>query len=109
MLVHGVTGPGRPIQKRYTQMMLSEQDKTRAAAKLADDQIGFYVHAAVYLLVIAILVAINVLSGENWWAQWPALGWGVGLLGHGLAVFGHTPRAIAEWRLRRINRLRSNL
>ena len=90
-------------------MMRTEHDKTRLAAERADDQIGFYINLAVYLLVNAILVGLNVQSGEAWWAQWPALGWGMGIAGHALAVFGSTPRIFAEWRLRRINRLRSQL
>ncbi len=90
-------------------MTVTEHDKTRTAAEKADDQIGFYIHLAVYLLVSAVLIGINVASGERWWVQWPAMGWGIGILGHALAVFGRTPRAFAEWRLRRINRLRSQL
>lgn len=87
----------------------TEHDRTRAAAERADDHIGFYIHLASYLLVNAILVGINAQSTEPWWAQWPALGWGMGIVGHGLAVFGRTPRVFAQWRLRRINRLRSQL
>ncbi len=90
-------------------MFRSEHDKTRAAAEMADDRLGFYIHLTAYVLVIAILVGLNVQSGAAWWAQWPAFGWGLGILGHGLAVFGRTPRVFAEWRLRRINRLRSQL
>jgi hypothetical protein len=38
-------------------------------------------------VVNAILIAINALSPGVWWAQWPLIGWGIGLVGHGLAVF----------------------
>lgn len=90
-------------------MLVTEYEKTRAAAERADDQLGFYIHLAVYLVVNALLVGLNMQSGDTWWAQWPALGWGFGVVAHGLAVFGHAPRMLVEWRLRRINRLRSQL
>lgn len=55
--------------------------RRRAAAKL-----GCYIHAAVYLLVNLLLVALSVGSGRHW-AVFPALGWGVGLAIHGAVVF----------------------
>lgn len=90
-------------------MQLTEQEKTRLAESQVDAQIGFYIHGAIYVLVIAMLVGINYQSGQPWWAQWPALGWGVGVIGHALAVFGRTPRAIAQWRLRRIQQIREQI
>ncbi len=62
---------------------------------------GFYIHAAVYALVCAILIAVNVTSGGTWWAQWPIIGWGVGLLAHGVAVFGGVSRRVEAWRERK--------
>jgi|LNFM01.1.fsa_nt_gb hypothetical protein len=90
-------------------MISTEHDKTRVAAEKADDQLGFFIHFTVYLLVIALLVGLNIRSGDAWWAHWPAIGWGIGIVGHALAVFGRAPRMLVEWRLRRINRLRSQL
>lgn len=43
-------------------------------------------HLAVYISVIALLAGINLLTSPgDWWVQWPALGWGIGLLSHALA------------------------
>ncbi len=39
------------------------------------------------------LVAINLLNTSVWWVQWPLLGWGFGVLAHGLAVRAKTARA----------------
>lgn len=105
----GTAGSGHINLKRMISMTSTEHEKTRAAAERVDDQLGFYVHFAVYLLVNALLVGLNIQSGDPWWAQWPALGWGIGIIAHGLGVFGRAPRVLVGWRLRRINRMRSQL
>jgi hypothetical protein len=63
---------------------------------------GFYIHLAVYVVVNAILIAINAFSGGVWWAQWPLIGWGIGLVGHGLAVFRPLGRMGKDWEARQI-------
>ena len=48
----------------------------------------FWVHAASYIGVNIFLVAIDLISGDKFfWSIWPILGWGVGLLTHGLCVW----------------------
>ncbi len=57
--------------------------KSAARAKMA-----FYVHLAVYLVVNALLIAINLLtSAGHVWFQWPLLGWGIGVLVHAIVAF----------------------
>lgn len=90
-------------------MTLSEHEKTRAAAAYVDAQLGFYIHLVVYVLVIAMLVAINYRAGGEWWAQWPAFGWGIGIVGHAIGVFGRSPSIMADWRRRRIDEVRSRM
>lgn len=34
---------------------------------------------------------------QNWWAIWPALGWGMGLLAHALSTFEWLPFLGAQW------------
>jgi hypothetical protein len=62
---------------------------------------GFYVHLTVFVLVMAGLAVINFLTGQPWWVLWVLLGWGIGLLAHGLAVSVRTSRAIANWEERK--------
>lgn len=88
---------------------MTEDEKTKAAAEKVDAMIGFYIHAAVYALVNTILLAVNLIVSDSWWVQWPILGWGIGLLGHGLIVLGQMPIALADWRSRKINELRTRL
>jgi 2TM domain len=73
---------------------------------------GFYRHAAIYALVIGGLWALNLyqvsaleLSAKRWayWAIWPTLGWGLGLLSHGAGVFLRQSWFGADWQERKIN------
>src|SRR5215212_4919077 len=49
---------------------------------------GFGAHATSYVLVIALLVSIWLLTtpGGYFWPVWPMLGWGIGLASHGLTT-----------------------
>jgi hypothetical protein len=47
------------------------------------------IHAGCYVLVNALLVAINLSSGGDLWFQWPLLGWGIGLAYHAWIVSRH--------------------
>lgn len=90
-------------------MALTEREKTRAAEDYVNARIGFWIHFAVYIAVMALLVTLDWRDGGGWWAYWPALGWGLGIAGHALGVFGRTPRAWANWRARRIDEARRRL
>ena len=49
---------------------------------------GFYSHVIKYVVVISILFIINFTTDRSYiWAWWPMLGWGIGVLSHGLNVF----------------------
>jgi hypothetical protein len=57
--------------------------RRRAAAKL-----GWYLHACVYLLFNGALLLLSHYGvGHRPWSVFPALGWGVGVVLHGIAVF----------------------
>lgn len=49
---------------------------------------SFRAHATSYLLVMVMLVVIWALTnaGGYFWPAWPMLGWGIGLVAHGLAA-----------------------
>jgi hypothetical protein len=79
---------------------LREQARQRAGAKL-----GFYIHFSVYVVVNIILVFVwwftknipvyNSSTGTYAtysfpWFIFPLVGWGIGVLGHYLAVFVRT-------------------
>ena len=60
------------------------------ARKRAGARMGWYVHATVYLAVNAVLATLSLATGRHW-AIFPALGWGLGLMLHGLAVWFALP------------------
>ena len=63
---------------------------------------GFFFHFSAYVLVNLILIAVNLLTThDQLWFYWPLLGWGIGILAHGLAV-NYSP----EERVRRRARTR---
>lgn len=58
----------------------------RLARRRVKARMGWFTHALIYIAVISGLSLISVLKGHS--LPLPtALGWGVGLLAHGLAVF----------------------
>ncbi len=74
---------------------MAQQEKTTVR-----DRRGFYVHAAVYAVVNALLVGINfATSSEHLWFKWPLLGWGIGLLAHGVVAFALPRRRAVRGRL----------
>ena len=58
------------------------------ARRRARVEVGFYIHCMSYLGVIALLALINTFTTSYPWFIWPALGWGLGLFSHYMAVFG---------------------
>lgn len=58
----------------------------RLARKRAKAKMGWFMHAAIYAIVNLGLVALSVTNGRTW-ALFPLLGWGVGLLAHGVSVW----------------------
>ncbi|WP_318450178.1 2TM domain-containing protein [Photobacterium leiognathi] len=49
---------------------------------------SFYSNLTSYVLVIGMLFVINYFTGPDyWWAIWPALGWGIGIVSHALSAF----------------------
>lgn len=79
----------------------------RLARKRAGAKLGFYTHALVYLLVITGLSLLAFSQGKSW-SLWPAAGWGLGLLMHGLGVLGWVPGSALRARMteRELERLR---
>ena len=77
----------------------------RLARKRAGAKLGWYLHASVYILVNLLLATLSAASGRHW-AVFPALGWGLGLALHGLAVFWMQPGSTGMERLVALERAR---
>ena len=66
---------------------------------------GFYGHLAQYVIVISGLVILNLFTSPKYfWAIWPAMGWGLGVLFHGIRVFGKSPFMNADWEKRQVEK-----
>ena len=68
--------------------MPNERDVLRSVGKRVDQKLGFYVHLATYVLVNCLLIAIDLMTSPGtYWFIWPLIGWGIGVLVHGLSIF----------------------
>lgn len=66
---------------------------------------GFYTHLARYVLVCAILVAVNLVRNpDHLWSLWVVGGWGLGMVIHGLRVFTPLDLLGADWEKRQVER-----
>ena len=66
---------------------------------------GFYTHLVIYLVVIGILTALNLIRRpDHIWVTWPAIGWGIGVLMHGLNVFEIINLFGPRWEKRQIDK-----
>lgn len=66
-----------------------EDEKYLRAKRRVENLKSFYIHLIIYILVNTVFIIINVLNydrAEQWWFVYPAMGWGIGLLAHGLSV-----------------------
>jgi hypothetical protein len=68
--------------------LLSEADIERIARKRAGAKMGWYLHATVFVLVNLGMFAFSYFGfTRRPWSMAPVLGWGAGLLLHGISVF----------------------
>lgn len=65
----------------------------------------FYQHCLRYVLVNAILVAVNLVhTPERLWVLWVIGGWGLGLLLHAFCVFGPDWMLGPDWEKRQVEK-----
>jgi len=61
--------------------------KDKELRKLAKLRADFKIHATVYIVIILFLAGINYMTTDYPWFLWPALGWGIAVLLHGLSAY----------------------
>ncbi len=61
----------------------------RQAEKRVYGKLSFYMHLAVYVGVMALLIFTNLSTSPDgyMWFKWPLVGWGIGIFFHGVAAF----------------------
>lgn len=93
---------------------LSSEPQMNSTSTTTEEQLAFahvrrikrfYVHLAIYVIVITTLFAINLSSPSGRvWAVWPALGWGLALLVRASSVFELFPFMGADWERRQVEK-----
>lgn len=85
-----------------------EEKRIENARKKVQNIMGFYKHLASYLLVNTIIITMHVVDmkpGEKFftWSTFFMAGtWGIGLLAHGVSVFGRNIFFNKDWEERKI-------
>lgn len=89
------------LQQRSPATDRDVDDPLRAAAvRRLEERREFWTHLTAYVLVNAVLVAIWFVATPDtlFWPVFPIIGWGIGIVFHGLAVF---QRPVTEDQIRR--------
>jgi hypothetical protein len=84
--------------------MDDDQDYLRAKRRVKAIK-GLYIHALIFALVMAFLLAVNVMTASPWWVQWPLIGWGIAVIADAIAVFGLAGWLGADWEEKKISEL----
>jgi len=102
----------RRMYEEYSQEFSTDEHFNVAYRKVKRLK-GFYAHLRVYIIVNILIIVASVNGGffskgisENGLLDWQtystALFWGIGLLAHGLSVFGRDLFFSADWEQRKI-------
>ncbi len=102
-----------PMLTKMVSIQESQQiyisDKRYQKAKERVEEIkGFYGNLTAYCVVIPFLAWLNFRSTGFPWVIFPALGWGFGLLMHGMEAFGYNPLWGKNWEEKKIKELMDN-
>jgi len=92
-------------QSMPTQDAYLNGKKYDRAKKKVDELKGFYIHFAIYLIMVPVFIFLNVRSTGFPWAIFPILGWGAGVSGHAMEVFNYNPFLGRNWEERKIREL----
>ena len=67
---------------------MTPDDLDQLARKRAGAKLGWYTHAAAFTVVNLVLFGMSRYGfGDRPWSVYPLLGWGLGLVLHGISVF----------------------
>ena len=78
-------------------------DRYYQARKRVEEIKGFYGNLTSYIIVNIGLLVLNLVTSPNHlWFYWPLLGWGIGVLIHGMKVFNYIPFLGKEWEEQKI-------
>ncbi len=80
-------------------------EETQALARVRDLK-AFYAHLIVFAISIVLIFIINyMVSPWYWWAAWALVGWGFGILVHGIAVFETFSFFSPKWEKKQVEKV----
>ena len=83
-----------------------EEERYFQARKKVNEIKGFYGNLTAYIFVNIGFLVLNLLtSPQQLWFFWPMLGWGIGVIFHGMRVFNYMPFLGKDWEKRKISEL----
>jgi two-component system, LytTR family, sensor kinase len=96
-----------PLLTKQVSVMENQQeyidDKRYTKAKEHVERLkGFYGNLLAYCIVIPCLAILNYNTGNFPWILFPTIGWGFGVLVHGMEVFGYNPLWGKSWEERKM-------
>ena len=84
----------------------NEAERYYEAQKKVKEIRGFYEHLMVYILCNPIVIVVNLMTSPGYlWFIWCVMGWGIGLIAHGLKAFEFSPFFNKEWEERKIQEI----
>ena len=89
--------------------MTNEADKIYADEEIVIQQVkeikGFYTHLVQFVVIVSALAFINhMTSPGHYWVIWVIVGWGAGIIAHGLTAFEVFSIFSASWERRQIEK-----
>lgn len=83
-----------------------EQNIYLKAQKRVEDMKGFYGNLTMYIIIISGLAILNLMTyPQHLWFLYPAIGWGIGVVIHGMSVFNYMPFLGSNWEEKKIQEL----
>ncbi len=90
------------VIKTQTQKSYIEDKRYLKAREKVQAMKGFYSNVLAYAIVIPVLAFINYRTTNFPWVIFPMLGWGFGVMAHGMEAFGYSPFTGRKWEERKI-------
>ena len=91
----------KQIGNMESQKAFIEDKRYKKAKEQVEAIKGFYGNLLAYCLVIPFLAWINYRTTDFPWVLFPALGWGLGVVTHGMEAFGYNPLWGKRWEERK--------
>lgn len=95
----------KQIGSMETQKTFIEDKRYEKAKERVEGIKGFLGNLTAYLIVIPFLMWINYRSSDFPWVIFPALGWGFGIVAHGMEAYGYNPLWGKNWEEKKIKEL----